>query len=345
MARLRLLVVCTAAALIAAANLSAAEKKAAKSPAARPRMKAAAETEPDPFADAKPSNPPVRPPQKAAAKRRPEPSIIGTPSRPGEAEAKIEAALNSRTVMDFNEAPLQDVIDYLKEAHKIEIQVDKRVLEDVNVTVETPVTINVRGVSLRSALNLMLRNMQPELTYVIRNEVLLITTPGIESLETKLYDVADLVVCRDEHDTLWDDYESLIELITNTVASTSWEDVGAPGTISGVTLGTAKVLVVTQTPENHREIVGLLAKIREIAKKNPGAGIPRRDRPPETLKHDANRTVPASVTKPVTIAPNVAKPPEQKPVEQKPTEPAPAQPKPPGGMPGGMPGTMPSGMR
>ena len=55
----------------------------------------------------------------------------------------------------------------------------------------------------------MLRNMQPELTYIIKDEVLLITTPDIasEELTTKLYPVGDLVACRDEHDAPWDDYE------------------------------------------------------------------------------------------------------------------------------------------
>lgn len=114
----------------------------------------------------------------------------------GTAEKKIDDALNSTTQLDFNEAPLSDVIDYLKDTHKIEIQLDKRVLEDVSVTTDTPVTINLKGVTLKSALRLMLRNMQPELTYMIKNEVLLITTPDIagEELTTKVYPVADLVL-------------------------------------------------------------------------------------------------------------------------------------------------------
>jgi hypothetical protein len=355
MARLRLLVVCTAAALIAAANLLAAEKKAAKSPAAKPRMKAAAETELDPFADAK---------QKVPAKRRPEPSIIGTPFHPGEAEAKIEAALNSRTFMDFTELPLQDAVDYLRESHKIEIQLDRRVLENVNIRPDTPVTINVRGISLKSALRLMLRNMQPELAYIVKDEVLLITTADMEGEQptTVVYDVADLVVCRDEHDVLWEDYDALIDVITSAIQPTSWD--GSPGSISGQTLGTAKVLVVSNTREIHQQIVELLTKIRNVAKKNPNAGIPRHDRLPRSSRN-GNRTsltsaggtsgpplvkmAPDPAAKPAAKPADTTSPPEQKPVEQKPTEPAPAQtpaqPKPSVGMPGGMPGTMPGGMR
>ena len=57
-----------------------------------------------------------------------------------------QEALASPIQLDFSEAPLQDVIDYLKTTKEIEIQIDKRVLEDVNVTSDTPVTINVKGI-------------------------------------------------------------------------------------------------------------------------------------------------------------------------------------------------------
>jgi len=33
--------------------------------------------------------------------------------------------------LEFIETPLQDVIDFLKETHKIEIQIDRRALDDV----------------------------------------------------------------------------------------------------------------------------------------------------------------------------------------------------------------------
>ena len=251
-------------AFLAAANLCAADKKPKhpKSPENKPQAQHA----PDPLA-----KPPARKPHNAATQE----------IQLGAAEAKIEEALASVTQLEFNESPLQDVIDYLKETKGIEIQLDRRVLEDVNVTKDTPATINVKGITLESALRLMLRNMQPELTYMIKNEVLLITTPDVasEELVTKLYPVGDLVGCRDEHDAPWDDYDALIDVITSTTKPTTWDTVGAPGSVQGNTFGTAKILVVTQTREVHEEIADLLAKIREIAKNNPNAGTPRRSRP------------------------------------------------------------------
>ena len=180
--------------------------------------------------------------------------------------------------MDFIETPLSDVIDNLKERHHIEIQLDNKALGDVGIGSDTPITRNLKGVSLRSALRLLLHELN--LTYVILDEVLLITTPeeAESRLTTKVLDVSDLVVCRDKDDDLWDDYDTLIDVITTSTRPTTWDQVGGPGSITGASLGTAKVLIVSQTQDVHEEIASLLAEIREIAKKNPDEEPPQRNK-------------------------------------------------------------------
>ncbi len=74
--------------------------------------------------------------------------------------------------MEFIETPLQDVIDFLKDFHQIEIQIDQKSLDDVGIGTDTPITRNLKGITLRSALRLLLRDL--DLTYLIRDEVLLI---------------------------------------------------------------------------------------------------------------------------------------------------------------------------
>ncbi len=112
----------------------------------------------------------------------------------GPAERRILDALNSPTQLEFIETPLQDVVDYLKDLHSIEIQIDTKALEDVGLATDMPITRNLRGITLRSALRLTLRELA--LTYVIEDEVLLITTPeeAENRLTTKVYPVADLVL-------------------------------------------------------------------------------------------------------------------------------------------------------
>jgi len=252
---------------LAAATLSAADEPLKTKRAKEPKVTSS-------IARKKLAKTPAKQPQSYVARELP----------PGGNVAAIEKALASTTQLDFSEAPLQEVIDYLKDAYKIEIQLDKRVLEDVNISGDTPVTINVKGISLKSALRLMLRNMQPELAYMIKDEVLMITTPDIEDEHhvTRVYPVGDLVACRDEHDAPWDDYDSLIDLITSTIQPARLGTDYATGFITGNTFGTAKILVVTHTDEMHEKIADLLTKLREIAKNNPNTDAPRRNRPTST---------------------------------------------------------------
>ena len=115
-------------------------------------------------------------------------------AKKGSAEKRIDDALKSPTEVVFVEAPLQEVIDYLKDRHKIEIQIDNKALQDVGIGTDTPVTVDLKGISLRSALRLMLKELS--LTYIIKDEVLQITTPeeADNQLSTKVYPVADLVL-------------------------------------------------------------------------------------------------------------------------------------------------------
>lgn len=112
----------------------------------------------------------------------------------GSAEQKIFQQLEAETKIQFIDTPLEEVVGYLKQLHGIEIQIDNRALEDVGLSTDTPVTRNIEGISLRSALRLMLKEL--DLTYIVANEVLMITTPeeAESELITKVYPVADLVL-------------------------------------------------------------------------------------------------------------------------------------------------------
>jgi hypothetical protein len=279
-----------AAASLCAAEAKEAKPKHAKAPAARtapqqsddpfagpeersvPAAKAAPHRSDDPFAR--------REKRAAPSAKKPARAVVKA-LRPGENVTRIEAALASPTELDFVETPLQEVIDYLKTQYGIEIQLDAKAVDDVGIGTDVPVTVDLKGISLRSALNLVLRRLN--LTWTIEDEVLMITTPeeAENRLDTRVYDVADLVACRDDHDVPWDDYDTLIDTIASTIKPRTWEMEGGPGSIKGATLGTARVLVVSQTRDVQDEIVSLLKGIREIAKRNPNAGAPRRNRPSE----------------------------------------------------------------
>jgi hypothetical protein len=198
----------------------------------------------------------------------------------------IKKALAEPASLEFVDTPVACVIQILMETHKIYFQLDKKAMDDVGVAPDVPITINLKGVSLRSVLNLMLRDLG--LTWCIENEVLLITSPERADilLTTEIYDVADLVTCRDEKGELWEDYDQLVEMIISTVAPTTWDSVGGPGSIAPGTFASAKVLVIVQTDNVHEQIAALLEKIREVIKHNGG-----KSEPPRRSRSEANRTI------------------------------------------------------
>ena len=115
----------------------------------------------------------------------------------GESERRSESALRSPlrgTGLDFADTPLEEVVNLLQDDYDIPIQIDVPALDEIGIAPDEPVNINLHGVSLRSALRLMLKNLQ--LTYVIQDEVLMITTPesADQELVVKVYPVADLVL-------------------------------------------------------------------------------------------------------------------------------------------------------
>lgn len=105
-------------------------------------------------------------------------------------ESKLELPVN----MNFTDTPLRQVIDDIRNWHGINVMPDYAALQQENISLERPVTIRVEQLSLKSVLNIVLR--QADLTWVIRDDVLTITTPSNAKgkLIRKVYQVADLVI-------------------------------------------------------------------------------------------------------------------------------------------------------
>jgi sRNA-binding protein len=212
----------------------------------------------------------ARPAQPAPAVCRiaPSASIVS-------AEA-IRTALKQPIDVSFVEVPISDVMERLQETLKIPIQLDLKALADAGVAADTPVTRNLRGISARKTLELILREL--DLTWVIRNNVLLITTPeqADHILENKVYDVGDLVGAVNEEGHPVNDFDSLVDAITCTIKPASWDNGGGPGCASPFENDRMAVLVVNQTERVHEELEALLADLRKADRAAPAGGTPRR---------------------------------------------------------------------
>lgn len=110
------------------------------------------------------------------------------------ARKRLEAALASPVSLDFRQRPLKEVVDELAVRHEIPITVDVRGLEDQGYPTDVPISAKIGGISLRSALHLLLREL--ELTFVLRDETVQITSQEVadELIVTRVYKVQDLAV-------------------------------------------------------------------------------------------------------------------------------------------------------
>jgi hypothetical protein len=187
---------------------------------------------------------------------------------PAQAERRIEEILDGplRSPLDFAETPLNTILQAISEEYSIPIVFDVTALEAVAQVPETEVTIAIGNVTLRSALDLMLKNVS-DVTYMVDNEVLLVTTEDEEQtrLEVRVYRVDDLNSpdIRGEVHYVGSGvpyFDSMVDAITSSVEPESWQENGTgEGDISPFGSG---VLVIMQTRRVHGQIAELLEALR-----------------------------------------------------------------------------------
>ena len=187
------------------------------------------------------------------------------------AAIRIEKELLKKTNCDFDETPLADAVEIIGDEHRgIPVVVDAAALDLAGISAsDATVTTSLSGVSLRSALRLMLKSL--DLTYIVKDEVLLITTieEAEQQLKTEIYPVVDLI-CGDSSETVARSVDMLTDLVVTTVSPESWEEVGGTGSLSCY----RGQMVVAQTGEVHERVVELLAKLRKSIKQHGGLDLP-----------------------------------------------------------------------
>ena len=110
-------------------------------------------------------------------------------------EIEIDQKLSTPISLKFKDAPLSEVVGFMKKVADINIYLDPQGLAEEGVHPSTVITIDLsQEISLRSALNLILGPLH--LDYVIKNEVLKITSEQLRDriVYSKTYNVADLVI-------------------------------------------------------------------------------------------------------------------------------------------------------
>jgi hypothetical protein len=106
-----------------------------------------------------------------------------SPSRPplqvphGPMLEKVRQGLNSMTQFDLADTPLQEAVNYLKELHRVEIQIDEGALAEGNLKPEMPITSKLAGLPLIAALQALEDRLYKErVIFVVRDYGMLVTT-------------------------------------------------------------------------------------------------------------------------------------------------------------------------
>ena len=156
----------------------------------------------------------------------------------------------------FSDRKLSEVVEDIAEQYKINVLVDHRALEEIGVTVNSPVTISIKNVKLKSALRYILKEI--DLTYIYRDETLWITTyDGCEAnLLDRIYWIEGTAYDRDTLD-------DLIMLVQTTISPDTWEALGGPSTMSTSPNSGRPFLLVSTTRAVHDEIEQLLKELRD----------------------------------------------------------------------------------
>ncbi|MGO9112481.1 MAG: hypothetical protein ACLP9L_24890 [Thermoguttaceae bacterium] len=267
--------------------------------------------------DAKPtvSTPPQKP-HVEPAKSKVEPTKPkADPARPkpysGPAlhggEKAILKALKQKASLDFVKTPLKDALDFLSKKHLIPIRIDSPALKEAGLDDGTPVTCKLSGIPLRSALEIILDDLQ--LKWVIHHDVLIITSPtkaeSDEYMYTKSYDVTDLLATAEDYElqnplcsfnepaldhgpmgqlsgaagggtgihggmpAASNNRQPIEDLLTTSVATKTWMDNGGTGSM----VRYDRMLIISQTREVHMEIEQFFADLRARRQERPTLSV------------------------------------------------------------------------
>ena len=190
-------------------------------------------------------------------------------------KAEIENKLRGlRITLDFKNATLQAVADYIREIADVNLVVSNKVEGKGD-----DISIKVQDISLKSVLSLVLK--PKGLTYVIRDGVLMLTTieDANEDVIMEIYDVRDLLypikdfpgvdisLASDSIGTTALDSGSeteglvmpLEEIVKAHSGGKTWEE--NPKAACSLQNG---LLVIKQTREVHKQVRRLIGKLRDF---------------------------------------------------------------------------------
>jgi type II secretory pathway component GspD/PulD (secretin) len=109
------------------------------------------------------------------------------------ATVEIERKLEAPIGIEFNQVPLSQVLENIRDKTGLPFSLDEKALGEERISIERPVTEKIPHLSVKNFLNIVLE--KADLSYVIEHDVIKITTTKRAKgrLFTKVFSVADLI--------------------------------------------------------------------------------------------------------------------------------------------------------
>jgi hypothetical protein len=170
--------------------------------------------------------------------------------------------------------PFKDVMDSIEDRTGVNFWIDYKALEYASISKAAPVTVNLHDAKLSDELDAIFKSVQgkdddSKMAYTFEEGYLKITTQhalDIFQTDIRRYDIQDLLndgFPRDE------EIKDLEKYIMDHVATGKWKADDPPfWSISGSTK--VSVLIICQSPKNHKKIEQLLADLRARGGLHPG---------------------------------------------------------------------------
>ena len=187
--------------------------------------------------------------------------------------------LTKKTDVSFAGNPLTDAFAYLSDLHDVPVLFHKSALQDEGIALDTPVTLQLTGLSFEEVLNHLTRPMG--LAWEVEGGLVRITTPGrVRYHHTRHFDLHALT--KRGH-SKW----ALLDFLR--LAAIGWEDVDGNG--NGTTAVIGDSVVVRQSFHHLRRIARALAAIEQQEPMKALDTCTGRERLLQSLRRDPSEVV------------------------------------------------------
>ncbi|HEY7089035.1 MAG TPA: M56 family metallopeptidase [Tepidisphaeraceae bacterium] len=191
------------------------------------------------------------------------PPTKSLPTNRSEADTAALALLDRKLPeVKFEQVGFADVVQFLRDTTSANIFVHWKAVEEAGIQRNTPITARLRDVKLSKALETLLRDIggtKSKLGYAVDEGVITITTQDElnSNVATRVYDIRDLLQTAGPDPRSDQARQALVDSIIKLIEETlDWNSHCKIRELSGQ-------LIVTATPDLQRQLIRLLAQLRQ----------------------------------------------------------------------------------